>query len=106
MALFPLILLAFILRLISAGQSFWLDEGASLVLARLPLANLFAALAADFHPPLFYLLLHYWLPLSGTSEWLISLPNLLFGAASAAVQHLFLNTFLSAVQHLFDTFDN
>ena len=95
MALFPLILLAFILRLISAGQSFWLDEGASLVLARLPLANLFAALAADFHPPLFYLLLHFWLPLSGTSEWLIRLPNIIFGAASVAVLYLLLKTVLS-----------
>ena len=96
MVLFPLTLLAFILRLVSANQSFWLDEGASLVLARLPLANLFAALAADFHPPLFYLLLHYWLPaLRSLGEVGIRLPNIIFGAASVAVLYLLLKTVLS-----------
>lgn len=82
MALLSLTLLALIARLISANQSFWLDEGASLVLARLPLTNLFSALAGDFHPPLFYILLHFWLPLADKSEWLIRLPNIIFGALS------------------------
>lgn len=95
MALLPLTLLAFIVRLISAGQSFWLDEGASLVLARLPLPNLFSALAGDFHPPLFYILLHFWLPFAGKSEWLIRLPNIIFGALSIAVLYLLLKAVLS-----------
>ena len=84
------------MRLIGLNQSFWLDEGASLVLARLPLANLFAALAGDFHPPLFYLLLHYWLPaLRSLGEVGIRLPNIIFGAASVAVLYLLLKTVLS-----------
>lgn len=76
----PLFILALILRLVASGQSFWLDEGASIFLARLPLSNLFTALANDFHPPLFYLLLHFWLPLADKTEWLIRLPNIIFGA--------------------------
>jgi len=84
----PLFILALVLRLIASGQSFWLDEGASIFLARLPLPNLLTALAGDFHPPLFYLLLHFWLfilrslGVVGPNEWLIRLPNIIFGALS------------------------
>ncbi len=67
-------------RLIGSDQSFWLDEGASIVLARLPLGGLFSALKGDFHPPLFYFLLHLWLPIAGHSEWLIRLPFIIVGS--------------------------
>ncbi|HLE50171.1 MAG TPA: glycosyltransferase family 39 protein [Patescibacteria group bacterium] len=90
----PLFILALALRLIASGQSFWLDEGASIFLARLPLPNLFTALAGDFHPPLFYLLLHFWLFILrslgavGPSEWLIRLPGIIFGAFTVPVLYL------------------
>ncbi len=91
----PLFILALVLRLIASGQSFWLDEGASIVLARLPLANLFTALGNDFHPPLFYLLLHFWLPIADKTEWLIRLPNIIFGALSVSALYLLLKNVLS-----------
>ncbi len=89
-----LFILALVLRLITSGQSFWLDESASIILARLPLVNLFTALGSDFHPPLFYLLLHFWLPLADKSEWLIRLPNIIFGALSIPALYFLLKTVL------------
>lgn len=71
---------ALIFRLISANQSFWLDEGASISFARLPLWSFFSSIANDFHPPLYYLLLHFWLPIAGHTEWVIRLPSIVFGA--------------------------
>ena len=73
-----LFLTSLIVRLVSANQSFWLDEGVSISFARLPLGSLFTSIANDFHPPLYYLLLHFWLPIAGRAEWLIRLPNIIF----------------------------
>lgn len=83
-----IVLFSFLLRLILADQSFWLDEGASLVIARQPLTAMFSSLAADFHPPLFYFLLHFWLQLGIKAELWLRLPNIIFG--SLTVYWLFL----------------
>ena len=79
-ALITILALAF--RLILANQSLWLDEGASWVLSSLSPQALLSASAGDFHPPLYYLLLHYWLPLVGNREWLMRLPGILIGTAT------------------------
>ncbi len=81
-------ILGLVMRLILANQSFWLDEGASLMFAKLPVNQLFEAVKTDFHPPIFYLLLHYWLPLAGKSEWLIRLPFILIAVATIPVLYL------------------
>ncbi|MFZ3069250.1 MAG: glycosyltransferase family 39 protein [Microgenomates group bacterium] len=81
-------ILGLILRLVLANQSFWLDEGASLMAARIPLAQFFEYLKADFHPPLYYLFLKLWLPLAGNTEWLIRLPDILIGTASIYLVYL------------------
>ena len=86
---------AFILRLIGSNQSFWLDEGASISIAQLPLANILSAAGSDFHPPLFYLLLHFWLPLADKSEWLIRLPNIVFGSLTIPAFYFLLKAFFS-----------
>lgn len=51
-----------------AGQSFWADEGNSVVLATRSPAAIAAAAAADIHPPAYYLLLAVWGRLFGLSE--------------------------------------
>ncbi|KKS94368.1 MAG: Membrane protein-like protein [Candidatus Collierbacteria bacterium GW2011_GWB1_44_6] len=78
-------LLGLILRLIYSNQSFWLDEGASLMFAKLPIPQLVESIKTDFHPPIFYSLLHYWLPLAGRSEWLIRLPFIILATATIPV---------------------
>ncbi len=75
-------LIGLIFRLIYSNQSFWLDEGASLMFAKLSIPQLFESIKTDFHPPIFYGLLHFCLPLAGKSEWLIRLPFILFSTAT------------------------
>lgn len=63
------LLLALGLRLYRLdGQSFWYDEGTSVVLAGRDLPSIARDAAADIHPPLYYYLLHYWTAAFGTSE--------------------------------------
>ncbi|KKT40367.1 hypothetical protein A3K29_03145 [Candidatus Collierbacteria bacterium RIFOXYB2_FULL_46_14] len=78
-------LTALFLRLILANQSFWLDEGASLMFGKLPLSQLMESIKTDFHPPIFYTLLHFWLPFAGRSEWLIRLLFILLATATIPV---------------------
>jgi hypothetical protein len=46
----------------------WLDEALSVNVARLPLSDLRGALKQDGAPPLYYLLLHLWIDVFGTSD--------------------------------------
>ena len=62
-------------------QSLWFDEGLSVLFAARPLPELFRTLIyEDLHPPLYYLLLHFWMALAGNSEWAVRMPSL-FAAA-------------------------
>lgn len=58
--------LGLLLRLVNINQSLWLDEAAQVMESARPLQEQFA-LSGDFQPPLFHLLLHFWL-LLGSSE--------------------------------------
>ncbi|KKT42816.1 MAG: hypothetical protein UW64_C0003G0062 [Microgenomates group bacterium GW2011_GWC1_44_37] len=82
MYLWLIALLGLVLRLMFSNQSFWLDEGASLMFGKLPLSQLMESIKTDFHPPIFYSLLHFWLPFAGKSEWLIRLPFILLATAT------------------------
>lgn len=77
-----------VLRLVLSNQSFWLDEGASIMAARVPMAQFLSNLQSDFHPPLYYLFLKFWLPISGNSEWLLRLPDILIGASCIFLVYL------------------
>lgn len=56
------IILASILRLWTlGGESAWIDEAYSIELAKHSLGEIINGTAADQHPPLYYLLLHFWL---------------------------------------------
>jgi len=46
----------------------WLDEALTLNIARQPLSHLHAALRRDGAPPLYYVLLHFWVGAFGTSD--------------------------------------
>lgn len=49
-----------------APPALWLDEAQSVAIARLPVPGLLAALRQDGSPPLYYLLLHYWMEVFGS----------------------------------------
>src|SRR5450759_5280429 len=62
------VLLAGVVLRFVAHTHLWLDEAQSVAIARLPLPGLFAALRQDGSPPLYYLLLHYWMGWFGTGD--------------------------------------
>lgn len=52
-----------------APPGLWLDEAQSVAIARLPITHgLFPALREDGSPPLYYLLLHVWMAVFGSSD--------------------------------------
>ncbi|MBI5957018.1 MAG: glycosyltransferase family 39 protein [Chloroflexi bacterium] len=75
--------LAFLLRVYHLnGQSLWYDEGFSAFLSQQGLAEITARTAADIHPPLYYYLLHLWIPLAGDGEFALRFPSAVFGVLS------------------------
>lgn len=65
------VLAAFALRVQDLGlQSLWFDEAMSVVFgAKSPPEMLALLITEDIHPPLYLLLLHYWMALAGNSEF-------------------------------------
>jgi uncharacterized membrane protein len=53
---------------VGSSSDLWLDESLSVNIARLPLGHMIDALRRDGHPPLYYLLLHGWMSVFGTSD--------------------------------------
>ncbi|HUJ64135.1 MAG TPA: glycosyltransferase family 39 protein [Acidimicrobiales bacterium] len=54
-----------------APTALWLDEALSVNIARLPLSQLPTALSHDGAPPLYYVLLHFWMDLFGQSDFAV-----------------------------------
>jgi mannosyltransferase len=63
-----LMLLALGLRAPNLGRAYWVDEGISIGIASHPLKQIPGLLRRDGSPPLFYVVLHFWIRLFGTSE--------------------------------------
>jgi mannosyltransferase len=78
---------AVVIRIYHLGaESVWLDEAYSIKFAHLPVAAIVDAVTReDVHPPLYYLILHYWVMLAGDSESAVRLLSVLFGALSIVV---------------------
>ncbi|NIN66257.1 MAG: hypothetical protein GTO63_16510 [Anaerolineae bacterium] len=60
-------------------QSLWYDEGFSQYLARMSLGEITARTARDIHPPFYYYLLHFWMPMFGNGEFSLRFLSLIFG---------------------------
>lgn len=85
-ALAAILLLAFVLRLYRLGtQSLWYDETVSAHLASKDVPDLIAHTAGDIHPPGYYLLLHAWTRLAGSSDFALAVPSLFFGLLLVAL---------------------
>ncbi|MGE5138739.1 MAG: glycosyltransferase family 39 protein [Rudaea sp.] len=81
-AFLPLLAVAvgFLFRLDGlAAQSLWNDEGTSVALARLSLPSIADGAAHDIHPPLYYFFLHFWMGLSGESEFAVRFLSVIAG---------------------------
>lgn len=79
-----ILVFAFLLRLININQSFWLDEAAQAIMSSNDIKSIFFERSGDFHPPLFYLISHYWINISKNTEFLRLLP-ISFGVINVLV---------------------
>src|SRR3954462_5089991 len=63
-----LVAVSLLLRTTQMGIGFWIDEGLSVGIADRPLSDIPLALGTAASPPLYYMLLHFWLDIGGNSE--------------------------------------
>ena len=84
--------LALFLRLYNLGvPSIWVDEAFSIWIAEAGIHTLLTNISMDAHPPLYFILLHYWIKLFGNSEFAARLLSVIFGLAAIIVTYKFCN---------------
>lgn len=66
-------------------QNFWRDEAFSFLMAEQSILEIIKTTAADFNPPLYYILLHFWMMLFGTSEVALRSLSVIFFAGTLFV---------------------
>src|SRR3954469_13416883 len=74
-----LVVASLLLRTTELGIGLWIDEGLSVGIADRPLGDIPHALQQDGSPPLYYMLLHFWLDVAGRSEQGVRALSLLCG---------------------------
>jgi mannosyltransferase len=80
-----IVLLGSLLRFAGLGnESIWLDEATSILIARMDLPSVVVWTAADIHPPLYYLILHFWLGF-GESEFAIRALSAMLGVVAVVI---------------------
>lgn len=71
------------LRVYKLGaESIWLDEAFTIQITRGSISSIVNETAKDVHPPLYYIVFHFWLLLFGDSEFSARLLSALFGVLS------------------------
>ncbi len=71
-------------------ESLWLDESVSAEVSMLSIHELFDfAISRDVHPPLYYIILHYWVLFFGNSEVALRLPSVVFSTGSIPIFYFF-----------------
>lgn len=75
--------------LLIASKGLWLDETFSIWLSNHSVPDMLHwILRVDQHPPLYYLLLHYWIAWNGDTPYYVRLLSALFGAGTIPVIYL------------------
>ena len=82
-----LVLVSLWLRTRALDAGFWIDEGISVGIASFPFFDIPGVLRLDGSPPLFYLALHLWMQLFGTSESATHSLSLVFALLSIPVAY-------------------
>ncbi len=78
------VLVGVVLRFLTASD-LWLDEALTVNIAKLPLSDLHGALRQDGAPPAYYLLLHGWMSVFGSSDVAVRALSGLFSVATLPV---------------------
>ena len=81
---------AFLMRLISLNQSLWLDEAVTAKVVRqfsvFQISSMFSP--ADFHPPLYYIIMKIWTTVFGSSEIALRMPSVIFSVLTGHAVYL------------------
>jgi len=72
-------------------QSLWRDEAFSYLLAKKNILQIIILTAKDYNPPLYYLTLHFWMKIFGSSEIALRSLSLVFFWATLYAVYLFLS---------------
>ena len=80
-----LLAVSILLRTRELDVGFWIDEGLSVGIADRPAADIPGVLRQDGSPPLYYLLLHFWLAAAGRSEESVHALSVLFAVLCVPV---------------------
>src|ERR1700730_11050611 len=90
-----LTLMAAVVRLIGLNlDSLWFDEVFSVRTVRLSVGEIIRLTSGDVHPPLYYLLLHFWTRLFGETENAVRMLSVCFSALTIfVIYHLALKLF-------------
>ena len=81
-----LILIALVVRLIGLSlDSFWYDEVFSVRAARISFSEIIRLATSDVHPPLYSLLLHFWIKFFGETESAVRLLSVCFSVLTVLV---------------------
>ena len=78
---------ALVLRFVTKAD-LWFDEALSVNIARLPLSELGEALRHDGAPPLYYVLLHFWIDVFGTGDVAVRALSGVFSIATLPLAYL------------------
>jgi mannosyltransferase len=72
-----------------ANKGLWLDEALSMWVSNHTVVDMLPWIAnIDHHPPLYYLLLHYWITLNGNTASDLRMLSAIFGAATIPIIYL------------------
>ncbi|MDR2336915.1 MAG: glycosyltransferase family 39 protein [Candidatus Nomurabacteria bacterium] len=74
---------------LSGRQQLWFDESYSIMVAENDIPTIIDLASADIHPPLFYLLLHFWGSFFGFSEWALRFFIILISSITVAIAIIF-----------------
>ena len=84
--LIVIVIISAILRFLLLGkESLWLDEGYSVKIAQTNIAYILQNSSFDPHPPLYLILLYFWIKVFGYSEFAARAFSALFGIASVVI---------------------
>jgi hypothetical protein len=76
-----LLAISLALKLRGIGSDYWIDEGLSVGIGSHPVADIPGLMRQDGSPPLYYMLLHFWMQWFGTGEFATQMLSLLISLA-------------------------
>lgn len=85
-------------------RGFWGDEAWTVLISGLPWLDLVKTTAADFHPPLYYTIIHFWIQLFGSGEATTRLVSIFFWLLAGLATYFFTRQRLAAALVVFNPF--